>query len=375
MSKDRPDIPPPAPQPTGKPAGPPAADNDSPFRYMHDGGFVQIMHEIRASLLVSTYQAGKLMLVRAGEGRISTLLRSFEQPMGVAVQPSLEQIAVGATKEVWFLASCPDIAGQFDPPGRHDACYAPRRSHVTGDMRSHEMAFVNDELWIVNTRFSCLCTLDPQYSFVPRWMPPFITQLAAEDRCHLSGLAVDGDKIAYVTAHATSNEQQGWRENKEKTGIVIHVPTGEIVAEGLCMPHSPRLYDGKLYLLNSGRGQLNTLDPKTGKLDTIIELPGYTRGMAMLGKYAFIGLSKIRETAMFGGLPIAERLDELHCGIHVVDLTSGQTAGVMQFEAGAEELFDLQILPGKIWPAIVGFQKDTIEGIFIAPPESWRPRE
>ena len=84
----------------------------------------------------------------------------------------------------------PDIAPRVEPAGQHDACYLPRSCHVTGNIGVHELAWAGDELWVVNTRFSCLCTLDPDYSFVPRWRPPFVSALAAEDRCHLNGLAV-----------------------------------------------------------------------------------------------------------------------------------------------------------------------------------------
>jgi len=369
MPKDRPDTPPSPPAAKPKSQLPP--DDGSPFQYVHDGGFARIMHEINASLLTSTYQAGKLMVVRARGGRVSLLLRSFEQPMGIAVHPSLESIALGTQKQIWTLAGCPDIAGQLDPPGSHDACFCPRQSHVTGDFRSHEIAYVHDDLWIVNTRFSCLCTLDPNYSFVPRWRPPFVSKLAAEDRCHLNGLAIENNKPRFVTALAESNQPQGWRDTKEKSGIVIHIPTGEIIATGLCMPHSPRIHQGNLYVLNSGQGELITIDPQTGKKQTIAKLPGYARGLAIHDHYAFVGLSKIRETATFGGLPIADRLNELQCAIHIIDLDTGQTAGQLQFQAGTEELFDIQILPNIIWPSIVGFQKETISGIFIAPPGAW----
>ena len=72
------------------------------------------------------------------------------------------------------------------------------------EIHGHEMAWAGEELWIVNTLFSCLCTLRPEYSFVPRWKPPFISALAAEDRCHLNGLAVADGRPRYVTAQPLS---------------------------------------------------------------------------------------------------------------------------------------------------------------------------
>src|SRR6266566_857603 len=158
------------------------------FHYRQSDGFVALLQQLGASLLVSTYQANKLLVVRAAGGGLSTLVRTFDRPMGLAVDG--RRLAVGTRTEVWLLRNAPDIAPRIEPAGHHDACYLPRSCHVTGDIGIHEMAWASDELWAVNTRFSCLCTLHPDYSFVPRWRPPFITALAAEDRCHLNGLAM-----------------------------------------------------------------------------------------------------------------------------------------------------------------------------------------
>ena len=343
---------------------------EHPFSYVHSGNFPHLLASSRISLLVSTYQAGKLMVIRAGDdNKLSTLLRSYERPMGLAVRPG--RIAVGTRRQVWQLHDTPDIARQLNPPGRHDACFVPRTSHVTGDFRGHEMAWVGDELWIVNTRFSCLCTLDPEYSFVPRWRPPFVSSLVAEDRCHLNGLAVAQGEAKYVTAHGRTDEQEGWRSGKANGGVLIDVPTGQIVVDGLSMPHSPRVYDGKVWLLHSGRGELAVVDADAGQVTTVTRLPGYTRGLAFHEHYAFVGLSKIRETATFGGVPIADDLENRKCGVYVVDIRNGETAAFLEFKTGCEEIFDVQILAHMQCPAVIGFHKDTVNGIFIAPPGAW----
>jgi len=231
-----------------------------------------------------------------------------------------------------------------------------------------------EELWIVNTRFSCLCTLHPDYSFVPRWRPPFITALAAEDRCHLNGLAlVSGERgelsPRYVTALGETDTRDGWRPNKPHGGILMDIPSGEIVARGLSMPHSPRLHDGRLWLMESGTGRLVLVDTATGKWQSIVELPGFARGLSIVGPYAFIGLSKIREKSAMTGVPLAERRDQLKCGVAVVDLQRGNLAAMLEFQTAVEEIFDVQVLPGVRFPEVIGFQKETIHHTFIVPPE------
>lgn len=363
--------------PTASTLPPPAvsARDDSPaatptpttveFRYSQTDSFVPLLNQLNASLLVTTYQANKLLVVRAAQGGLSTLVRTFDQPMGLAV--SARRMALGTRNQVWMLRNAPDIAACIEPAGTHDACFLPRSCHVTGDIRGHELAWASDELWIVNTRFSCLCTLDPDYSFVPRWQPPFVSALAAEDRCHLNGLVMEDDRPRYVTALGETDAQDGWRADKASGGCLIDVCGDRVVARGLSMPHSPRLYEGRLWVLESGTGRLLLVGAATGLREAVAETPGFARGLAFAGGYAFVGLSKIREKSTFGGLPIAERLGELRCGVAVVDLRRGELAAMLTFETAVEEIFDVRLLPGLRFPEVIGFQKDAVQNTFIVP--------
>jgi uncharacterized protein (TIGR03032 family) len=304
--------------------------------------------------------------------------------MGLAV--SKDRLAIGTRHTVWVLSNAADVGRQLEPREKHDACFVPRHAHVTGDIRIHEMAWcapdgreaggrapaseAPSELWFVNTRFSCLATLHADFSFVPRWRPPFISALAAEDRCHINGLAVVDARPAYVTLLGMTDSKEGWRDDKSRGGALLDVSSGEPVSVGMAMPHSPRVHRGRLLVLNSGQAALEVVDRNSGQRDTIARLPGYTRGLALLDKYAFVGLSKIRETREFGGLPIEEADQEQKCGIACVDIDSGRLAGLIEFETGCEEIFDVQLLHSVRYPAVIGLQKDTINGVFVIPPDA-----
>ena len=346
-----------------------------PFEYVHSDGFAALLEQLGISLLVSTYQAGKLMLVRSAGGKLSTLLRSFEVPMGLGLNERQDRLVVGTKRMVWTLAAEPRIAPQLEPQGRHDACFVPRSAHVTGAIHGHEIAILDGKTWLTNTLLSCLCTLDDaNYGFVPRWRPAFVDRLVAEDRCHLNGMATEDGKVRFVTALGATNEALGWKPDKVRGGVLVDVASNAIVAHGLCMPHSPRCYRKHVFVLNSGQGQLCSVDTQSGKLTTIAALPGYTRGLAFHGTTAFVGLSSIRESDIFGELPITARLDESQrqCGIHAIDLQTGQTRGFLQFTSGCAELFDIQVLHGMRFPTVIGFQDEKLDGILIAPPASWQ---
>jgi uncharacterized protein (TIGR03032 family) len=334
----------------------------------HSENLPELLEQLRLSVLISTYQTGHLVVLSARQGRAVLAFHQFERAMGIAVRPGA--IAVCTRKEVWFLRSAPDIAAKLEPRGQCDACFLARTSHFTGDIEAHECAWVGEEFWVVNTLFSCLCALHPFYSFAPRWRPPFISALRPEDRCHLNGMAVVDGQPRYVTMLAESDSPSGWRELKQNGGCLIDIRSGEALARGLSLPHSPRVVGDHVFFLNSGHGALALADSATGDVNTIAPLPGVTRGLAIYGDYAFIGLSRARPT--LDGVPIVANRDALHCGMWVVNLRSGAIVANLKFTSGIDEIFDVQVLPGIACPYISGpsAEKDTGQPLWTVPPDS-----
>jgi uncharacterized protein (TIGR03032 family) len=324
------------------------------------------------SLLVTTYQAGKLVIVRRDADVVNTHFRNFRKPMGMAV--SGQRLAIGTAQEVWEFRNVPAVSPRLNPPNKHDAVFLPREVHFTGDVQIHEMAYVDETLWFVNTAFSCLCTYDLDHSFCPRWRPKFVSELAPGDRCHLNGLAVVDGKVKWVTALGETNTPGGWRENKKNGGILIDVDSQEIVARGLSMPHSPRWYAGKLWLLESGTGSFGYVDPQTGKYESILEIEGFTRGLDFCGNLAFIGLSQVRETAVFSGIAITERLKETErtCGVWVVDIRNGQTVAFLKFEDAVQEIFAVSALRGIVFPDLIHDDPEITGHSFVLPDDALR---
>lgn len=347
-------------------------DADEPLQSVHTTTLPQLLTHLGASVLVSTYQAGKLIVVRADDGVANTHFRNFDTPMGLAYSGG--RLIVGTRTQVWEFRDQPPVAAKLDPPGRHDACFLPKTTHHSGQIAGHEIAFAGDgEVWLVNTRFSCLCTLQSAYSFVPRWRPPFVTALAPEDRCHLNGFAMRDGSPRYATALGATDSSAAWRANKAGGGVLMEVPSGRVIRGGLAMPHSPRWHDGRLWFLESGDGTLSVMDPNSGTTEVITRLPGFTRGLDFVGPFAFIGLSQVRESALFAGLPLTDRLpvEERKCGMWVVDTRSGQTVAFLQFQAGVQEVFAVQVLPGMRFPELLNEDGDEIAAnAFVLPDEA-----
>ena len=346
------------------------APAEPPLRSVHTSNLPQLFEQGQFSLLVTTYQAGKLVVLRNDKGVLNTHFRNLHKPMGLAIEGG--KLAIGCSIDIWEFHNIPAVCQKLDEADenketdfKHDACYLPRRSHTTGDVQIHEMAWVDGELWFVNTAFSCLATRSDINSFEPRWRPWFVTELVPGDYCHLNGLAMRDGHVRYVTALGETNTPGGWRDNKRDGGLLIDVDANEIITRGLSMPHSPRWYRDQLWILESGNGGFGKIDLATGKYQEITQLPGFTRGISFLGPLAFIGLSQVRESAVFSGIPLVERLEERTCGVWVVNIETGETIAFCRFEDAVQEIFAVEVLAGCLFPDLVNHDADLIGRSYV----------
>lgn len=320
-------------------------------------GFEAWLAGAEGALILTTYQAGKVAVIGSDGRQVVLLMRQFDKPLGLALMG--EQMVLATRYDVTIFANAPALAWEYESsePGKYDVLYLPRMTYHTGDINTHDLAVSDDGVYFVATRFSCLARLSDEFSFLPVWKPDFVTDLVPEDRCHLNGMAMRDGQPRYVTAHGRTNSPGGWREGKATGGVLIDVATQEIISDKLVMPHTPRWHDGRLWVLNSGEGELLIVDPDTGRRECVCRLPGYLRGLSFTGDYALIGMSKIRERHIFGGLPVQERHEQLYCGVAVIDLRSGETVGILQFSSGCEELFSVEFLPGCRRPMILNLER------------------
>jgi uncharacterized protein (TIGR03032 family) len=340
--------------------------------YEYTLGLPALLERLELSVLLTTYQAGRVVSLGSHQGELRIGFAHFDQAMGLCRTAS--GLALVSRDAIWSLPANQQIAASLHPEGEHDIAFLARSCHHSGPLMGHDLAWGGGRLWLVNTLFNGLVTIEGDWSFVPRWQPPFISGWAPADRCHLNGLALaaDGSGPAYVTALGETDSENGWREHKATGGCLIDVRSGEVRLRGLSMPHSPRLYNGQLYLLDSGHGTLLRVDPLTGERHTIASLPGFTRGLDCFAGHAFVGLSQIRETAVFGGLPLQHSGQELRCGLAIVNLSSGTVEGFLWFNSGVEEVFAAVVLPGWRHPALIGpdTSTDASQTVWLVPPGS-----
>ncbi len=330
---------------------------------------VSWLAEQNVSLAFTTYQAGKLFFIGVNsQGRLAIFNRNLARAMGLAVHDQTLWVAT-----LWQLWRFENALKPEEKHGEYDRYYVPQLAYTTGDIDVHDIGLDrNHEPVFVSTLFSCLAKPDAKYSFDPIWKPSFISKIAAEDRCHLNGLAMRDGTPAFVTCVGKCDANEGWREHRRSGGLLIDVASNEIVCAGLSMPHSPRWYRGRLYVLNAGSGEFGTVELSNGKFEPIAFCPGFLRGLSFVGDYAVVGISQQRDNRSFSDLELDQRLADrgvkARCAIQIIDLKRGDVVHELRMDGAIAELFDTAVILGAKNCGAVGFASDEIRRTLSLPP-------
>ena len=287
------------------------------------------------SLAITTYTAGKVVLVGSHDGRMRFRARRFARPMGLCVEDDRLAVAVRGKLLLFRRRSS---AGEAD--------FILKQEFATGRVDAHDVAMGRRGIYFANTRFNCVARVSQRQSFVHCWQPRFLSEVVKSDRCHLNGLGMRHGAPAMTTAFCATNHDGGWREqNRMESGVLIDMANDRIVASGLCMPHSPRWHAGSWWLCNSGHGALVRFDSASDRCDEFCALPGFARGLALVGNHALVGLSRIRRKHVLDAPPVRSRHRQLVAGVALVDLRSAKMVGILEFVRGGNEVYEVAFLP------------------------------
>lgn len=307
------------------------------------GDFVPWLHATGGTLAITTYTSGKLVFVSAPHGQLAVREFRFARPMGLSVNGPRLALAVRER----LLVFRRDDKRETSAAERGASHFQQVASYRTGKLNVHDVAFGRRGVYFANTRYNCIARPSDRVNFLRVWQPPFIAEMIAQDRCHLNGLGMRDGRAAMATAFCACDHRGGWREeNRFASGVLIDIAANEVVADGLCMPHSPRRFAGAWWLCNSGEGALCRFDASRGMCDPIAFLPGFTRGLAFAGRRAIVGLSKIRPEHILDAPPVRDRHGELQAGVAIVDLDTYRVTGGLHFARGGNEVFETAFLPG-----------------------------
>ncbi|GLQ30246.1 TIGR03032 family protein [Litoribrevibacter albus] len=367
------------------------------LRSVYSDNLPQILKVLNISLVITSYQAGQLILIRSDGDTVTTCSKEFPRPMGVYADQ--HHLTLGTATQVIDFQRCDGLLDQvrsgyldneqeltkkilekdekameaflnerrktINQVKKANALYLHRAAITTGMINIHDIAWGDEGLWVVNSTFSCLATLAPDSSFIARWKPPFISELVPEDRCHLNGMAMRDGKPRYVTTFNKENRRDSWAEEQQfDDGTLIDVQTSKILVDGMIMPHSPRYHEGKIYVCESGRGLVWRVDPESGAKTQMIQLPGFLRGMTFLDDIMLVGLSRVRDSDSNKDMPLRQEGIETVSGVWLINLNDDSVIAYIKFEDDVDQIYDIGIIPNGSFPELLDVNNPLIRHLY-----------
>lgn len=338
--------------------------------YRATDGFSEALHQIGVTLHFSSQERGLVGSVWAeSEDTLGVLFSHLPNPTGIAT--SQRKLAIATTRDVTVFSPVQNVTlkGRDTP---FDMVFVPVHSFVTGKIDAHDVAWANEEeLLVVNAAFSNVSAMDRSFNFRPVWQPPFVEETTRLDMCHLNGFALKDGSIAFATALGETHSRDDWRKTVADGGILMDASINQVVLRGLSMPYSPRLHGDSVLFLNSGRRELCRYHGGADYEVVTPNLPGFARGMTVVGNHAFIGLSKAREVDAFGGSTTSPE-SEFHSGICLVDLNNGNIVSFFELVSGINDVSDVVPIPVRK-AAILGtrMEQESAGAVWTTPEKTY----
>ena len=336
--------------------------------------FVAWLAERRVAIALTTGSTGRLVLVGAApDGRLSVFVRAFDGAYGL--HAAGQTLLLATAFQIWRFENT--VAPGRNASG-YDRLFVPRVAYTTGDVRAGDVAFAADgAILFANTLFSCVAAASAEFSFTPVWRPPFITRLLPEDRCHLTGFALDRGLLRYVSVAGPTDQPGGWAGGIASGGLVMDAATDAEVGQGLALPVAPRLHAGQLWLDEAASGLFGFLHLDTATFEEVAFCPGWLSGLAFADRFAVVATSIARSGRGMGGLPLEHNLEayraKAQTALCIVDLTTGELAHWLRF-GGLPEIRDVAVMPQTARPAALGLAGEDIRRVLsICPDRSGRP--
>ena len=345
-------------------------EKQDPF-FFYSKSLPKILFETRSSILYSTYQSRMLVFISSRNGTsISKYAKVFKRPMGIAYDASKSKLAVATKYALEVFSSNKKMAWTYpESPERYGYLFVPQAKYYTGFQDVHEIDWVQDELWITSTLFSCLGKVTDQHHFTPTWQPPFISEITPEDRCHLNGLVCENGQPAYVTMFGKSDTKEGWRLLPPYSGLIMDVRNNKVILEGLHLPHSPCLVNNQLYFIQSGTGEVCVYDVAKKKLSTIAQFDTFLRGIQVVDNYIIVGSSLVRpETQISETFRFDKK--KSYGGIIVLDRETGERVGGLDYIKKVKEIFSIKWMPNMLSPAILTEDDDDHKNCILLEEDS-----
>lgn len=347
-----------------------AADTDPRLLcYTVRGAWWDTLAAQRATLLVTREYEHLVIAMGVTDAGPVVSYMPMPHPSGLAIDDARGMVHIASTRnpnQVYDLMPVTDLTARLDVKveSLKNRPLVPVASRFyPGCLYIHDLAIIGGALYATAVGHNSVVRLDERGRYRHVWWPRCVETdgrpVLGQNYIQLNSIAAGADlETSYYSASADrlSVRRPGHRNFPvDGRGVIFSGATREAVARGLTRPHSARLHNGLVWLANSGYGEVGFVE--NGGFVPVVRLPGWTRGLCVRGRIAFVGTSRVipRFRRYAPGLAI----EASQCGVHAVDVESGQILGSLIWPDG-NQIFAVESAPSRFtsgFPFIVGARR------------------
>lgn len=326
--------------------------------YVTRGSWWRTLDEAGLTLLVTREYEHLVLALTVAHGRPHVSFMPLPHPSGVAIDRVRGLVHIASTRnpnQIYDLAPVTGVHSRKDrvvTAPRGQPLVPVRSRFLPGSFYAHDLALIGGALHANAVGCNAVAKVSDDGDYDLVWWPRAIETargpVFGRNHLQLNSIAAGRDLPSSFFSASTdriSVRRPGHRNFPvDRRGVIFSGATREPVVGGLTRPHSARLYRRKLWIDNSGYGELAVANPKTGTFDTVMTLPGWTRGLYIDGHVAFVGTSRVipRFRQYAPGLDV----DSSVCGVHAVDVRSGSLLGSLIWPYG-NQVFAVEAVPAR----------------------------
>ena len=340
----------PRPHPARSPAAPGAASeagaspvpNGQTFNSVHTSAFPELLAAVGSSLLVSTYQSGRVIVGARRRNGLNTHFRPFQVPMGMAARPG--ELAVGTKAQVQRFQNQPALSARLEPPGVHDACFVPRSSprhrrhpHPRHGVRRRRALGGQHPLLVpvhLHRRLQLRAALAAAVRHRARRRGPLPPQRPG-----------GGRRASPATSppSAPPTPTSGWRDGQDDRGRAARRPVGRgrRAAASACRTRRAGTTAGSGCSSRATAPSASSTS-SSGRFEEVAGCPGSPAAWPSPGPTPSSASPRCAR-ALFEGIPLKAEGVERSCGVWVIDLRTGTIAAFLRFEGIVQELFEVLV--------------------------------
>jgi uncharacterized protein (TIGR03032 family) len=320
------------------------------LEYRADDSFWALLHELGIRLIVSREYEHVLVALGAGSRGPEVSYLGLPHPSGIAVDRRRGAVHVACTRNPNLLLELRPATSFMKrqetarPEGRGGELVPTRARFLPGCLYLHDLALIGSELHGNAVGENAVVRLhydrEPDHVWWPRAIERRGRPVFSRNHIQLNSIAagkdLEGSFFSASSARIGRKVPGDADYPVDGRGVIFSGRTREPVVHGLTRPHSARLHEGKLWVDNSGYGEVGLVSG--GRFEPFAKLPGWTRGLCFRGDVVFVSTSRVLERFRnyAPGLDVATS----RCAVHALDARSGALLGRLEWPAG-DQVFAL----------------------------------